>query len=126
MTAKIISGREVAEHILENELSKKVEELKAKNIIPNLVVILVGEMKASASYVAQKEKFAAKAGIKSEVRRFNSEISENEILSEIDKINDDPLIHGVIVQLPLPDHCVVKVLNRIHPSKDVDGLHPTT
>ena len=89
MTAKIISGREVAEHILENELSKKVEELKGKNIIPNLVVILVGEMKASASYVAQKEKFAAKAGIKSEVRRFNSEISENEILSEIDKINDD-------------------------------------
>ena len=56
MTAKIISGREVAEHILENELSKKVEELKSKNIIPNLVVILVGEMKASASYVAQKEK----------------------------------------------------------------------
>ena len=61
MTAKIISGREVAEHILEEELSKKVEILKTKNIIPNLVVILVGEMKASASYVKQKEKFAAKA-----------------------------------------------------------------
>ena len=78
MTAKIISGREVAEHILEEELSKKVEILKAKNIVPNLVVILVGEMKASASYVAQKEKFAAKAGIKSEVRRFTAEISEEE------------------------------------------------
>ena len=78
-TAKIISGRETAEHILEKELSKKVDELKAKNIIPNLVVILVGEMKASASYVAQKEKFAAKAGIKSEVRRFTAEISEEEI-----------------------------------------------
>ena len=121
MTAKIISGREVAEHILEKELSVKVKELKEKNIIPNLVVILVGEMKASASYVAQKEKFAAKAGIKSEVRRFTAEISEEEILSEIDKINNDSLIHGVIVQLPLPDHIsVAKVLNRIEPSKDVD------
>ena len=60
MTAKIISGRDVAEHILEKELSKKVEVLKSKGVIPNLVVILVGEMKASASYVAQKEKFAAK------------------------------------------------------------------
>ena len=104
MTAKIISGREVAEHILEKELSVKVKELKEKNIVPNLVVILVGEMKASASYVAQKEKFAAKAGIKSEVRRFTAEISEEDILSEIDKINNDSLIHGVIVQLPLPDH----------------------
>ena len=75
MTAKIISGRDVAEHILENELSKKVEVLKSKGVIPNLVVILVGEMKASASYVAQKEKFAAKAGIKSEVRRFTAEIT---------------------------------------------------
>ena len=107
MTAKIISGREVAEHILENELSVKVDKLKQSNIIPNLVVILVGEMKASASYVAQKEKFAAKAGIKSEVRRFTADISEQDILSEIDKINDDPLIHGVIVQLPLPDHISV-------------------
>ena len=116
MTAKIISGREVAEHILEEELSKKVEILKAKNVIPNLIVILVGEMKASASYVKQKEKFAAKAGIKSEVRRFDAEISESDILSEIDKINDDASIHGVIVQLPLPDHIsVAKVLNRIHP-----------
>ena len=112
MTAKIISGREVAEHILEKELSVKVKELKEKNIVPNLVVILVGEMKASASYVAQKEKFAAKAGIKSEVRRFTAEISEEEILTEIDKINNDSLIHGVIVQLPLPDHIsVAKVLN---------------
>ena len=125
MTARIISGREVAEHILEKELSVKVKELKEKNIVPNLVVILVGEMKASASYVAQKEKFAAKAGIKSEVRRFTAEISEEEILSEIDKINNDSLIHGVIVQLPLPDHIsVTKVLNRIHPSKDVDGFTP--
>ena len=120
---KIISGRETAEHILEKELSKKVDELKAKNIIPNLVVILVGEMKASASYVAQKEKFAAKAGIKSEVRRFTAEISEEEILSEIDKINQDSLIHGVIVQLPLVRSKLVRDIGRDTPTGQLGRLH---
>ena len=86
MTAKIISGREVAENILQ-DLKKRVDILKKKNITPKLVVVLVGDMKASASYVAQKEKFAVKAGIDSEVLRFNSEISESEILSQIDEIN---------------------------------------
>ena len=125
MTAKIISGREVAENIL-HDLKKRVDVLGKKNIIPKLVVILVGEMKASASYVAQKEKFAVKAGIKSDVLRFPSKVSESEILSEIDKINSDKTIHGVIVQLPLPDHIsVTKVLNRIDPTKDVDGFTPT-
>ena len=121
MTAKIISGREVAENILQ-DLKKRVDTLKKKNITPKLVVVLVGDMKASASYVAQKEKFAVKAGIDSEVLRFNSEISESEILNQIDEINKDDEIHGVIVQLPLPDHIsVTKVLNRIDPKKDVDG-----
>ena len=125
MTAKIISGREVAENILQ-DLKKRVDILRNKNITPKLVVVLVGDMKASASYVAQKEKFAVKAGIDSEVLRFNSEISESEILSKIDEINLDDKIHGVIVQLPLPDHIsVTKVLNRIDPKKDVDGFTPT-
>ena len=125
MTAKIISGREVAENILQ-DLKKRVDILKKKNITPKLVVVLVGDMKASASYVAQKEKFAVKAGIDSEVLRFNSEISESEILNQIDEINKDDKIHGVIVQLPLPDHIsVTKVLNRIDPKKDVDGFTPT-
>ena len=96
MTAKIISGREVAENILQ-DLKKRVDILKKKNITPKLVVVLVGDMKASASYVAQKEKFAVKAGIDSEVLRFNSEISESEILNQIDEINKDDEIHGVIV-----------------------------
>ena len=126
MVAKIISGREVAETILTTDLKNKVEELNKKNINPKLIVILVGDMKASASYVAQKEKFAVKAGIESDVMRFEASVTESEILAEIDKINDDNSIHGVIVQLPLPDHIsVAKVLNRIHPSKDVDGFTPT-
>jgi len=126
MVAKIISGREVAETILTTDLKNKVEELNKKNINPKLIVILVGDMKASASYVAQKEKFAVKAGIESDVMRFEASVTESEILAEIDKINGDSTIHGVIVQLPLPDHIsVAKVLNRIHPSKDVDGFTPT-
>jgi len=89
-------------------------------------VVLVGDMKASASYVAQKEKFAVKAGIESDVMRFESSVTESEILDQIDIINKDKNIHGVIVQLPLPDHIsVAKVLNRIDPSKDVDGFTPT-
>ena len=126
MTAKIISGREVAEQILTTDLKNKVIALNEKNIKPKLVVVLVGDVKASASYVAQKEKFAVKAGIESEVRRFKKDVTEDEILTVIDNINNDKSIHGVIVQLPLPDHIsVAKVLNRIHPSKDVDGFTPT-
>ena len=110
--ADIISGKDVAEKILTTKIKNKVDELKTKDIIPTLVVILVGDVKASASYVRQKEKFASKAGINSEVRRFPDSISEQEILDEILKINKDDNIHGVIVQLPLPDHIsVTKVLN---------------
>ena len=126
MVAKVISGREVAENILTTDLKNKVIELNKKNIKPKLIVVLVGDMKASASYVAQKEKFAVKAGIESDVMRFESSVTESEILDQIDIINNDKSIHGVIVQLPLPDHIsVAKVLNRIDPSKDVDGFTPT-
>ena len=126
MVAKVISGREVAETILTTDLKNKVIELNKKNIKPKLIVILVGDMKAAASYVAQKEKFAIKAGIESDVMRFEASVTESDILKQIDKINADKNIHGVIVQLPLPDHIsVTKVLNRIDPSKDVDGFTPT-
>ncbi|MDC0089378.1 bifunctional methylenetetrahydrofolate dehydrogenase/methenyltetrahydrofolate cyclohydrolase [Gammaproteobacteria bacterium] len=126
MVAKVISGREVAETILTTDLKNKVLELNKKNIKPKLVVMLVGDMKASASYVAQKEKFAVKAGIESDIMRFEATVTEEEILTQIDNINNDKSIHGVIVQLPLPDHIsVTKVLNKIDPSKDVDGFTPT-
>lgn len=124
--ADIISGKDVAEKILTTNIKNKVDELKTKDIVPTLVVILVGDVQASASYVRQKEKFASKAGINSEVRKFPNSISELEILDEILKINLDNNVHGVIVQLPLPDHIsVTKVLNTIDPSKDVDGFTPT-
>ena len=126
MVAKIISGREVAEKILTTDLKNRVDALNKRNIKPKLVVMLVGDVKASASYVRQKEKFAVKAGIESEVVRFESSATEDEILNKIDAINNDDKIHGVIVQLPLPDHIsITKVLNKIDPSKDVDGFTPT-
>jgi methylenetetrahydrofolate dehydrogenase (NADP+)/methenyltetrahydrofolate cyclohydrolase len=126
MVAKIISGREVAEKILTTDLKNRVDSLNKRNIKPKLVVMLVGDVKASASYVRQKEKFAVKAGIESEVVRFESSATEDEILNKIDAINNDDKIHGVIVQLPLPDHIsITKVLNKIDPSKDVDGFTPT-
>ena len=126
MSANIISGKDVAERILTTKLISKVEELKLRNVVPTLVVIIVGEVQASASYVRQKEKFAARAGIKSEVRKFSEATPEQVILDEIEKINNDVNIHGVIVQLPLPDHIsITKILNSIDPSKDVDGFTPT-
>lgn len=125
MTAKIISGKQIAENLIENSLKPRVEKLNAKGTQPKLVVILVGDHSASASYVRQKEKFAKRAGILSEVRRFDSSVTEAEILAEIETINADESIHGVIVQLPLPDHVsVTKVLQTIAPAKDVDGFTP--
>ncbi len=125
MSAQIISGKDIAEKILEKELVPRVQELNKKNVQPKLVVILIGEHPASASYVRQKEKFAEKAGIIAETWRYEDSVSEAEILSEIEKINQDEDIHGVIVQLPVPDHISVeKILRAIDPSKDVDGFTP--
>ncbi len=125
MTATIISGKNIAENLLDNKLKPKVEALKAKGVTPKLVVILIGEHPASASYVRQKEKFAERAGIIAETWRYEDSITEAEVLTEIEKINQDPSIHGVIVQLPVPDQVSVeKILNAIDPSKDVDGFTP--
>ncbi|NCP67256.1 bifunctional 5,10-methylenetetrahydrofolate dehydrogenase/5,10-methenyltetrahydrofolate cyclohydrolase [bacterium] len=125
MTALIISGKDIAENLLDNELVPRVEALKAKGVTPRLIVILIGDHAASASYVRQKEKFAERAGIVAETWRYNDSVTEAKILEEIKNINEDASIHGVIVQLPVPDHISVeKILRAIHPSKDVDGFTP--
>lgn len=125
MTAKIISGSELSATLIEKNLIPRVALLNKKSIQPKLVVMLVGDHAASASYVRQKEKSARKAGIIAETWRYEANISEEKILAEIDKINKDDSIHGVIVQLPLPDYISIdKILDRIDPSKDVDGFTP--
>lgn len=125
MSAKIISGVEIAKQIRE-ELKAEVAEMKAKHgVTPGLVTILVGENPASVSYVTAKQKTAHELGFYSVQDNQPADISEDALLSLIKKYNDDSSIHGILVQLPLPKHInETKVLYAIHPDKDVDGFHP--
>lgn len=125
MTAEIISGTKIREEILA-EIKQEVEEMKAKTgKVPGLVTILVGKNPASISYVTLKVKTALGLGF-NEIQDDQPEtISEAELLALIDKYNNDPAIHGILVQLPLPKHIDdKKVLNAINPDKDVDAFHP--
>ena len=125
MTAKIISGTEIAKEIRE-ELKQEVETLKEKHgVTPGLVTILVGEDPASMSYVTAKQKTSKNLGFHSIQDSQPADISEEDVLALIDKYNKDPQIHGILVQLPLPKHIdESKVLYAIDPDKDVDGFHP--
>ncbi len=125
MSAKIISGREVAKEIRE-ELKQEISELKQKhNVIPGLATVLVGEDPASQVYVGQKEKTSLNLGIYSERHDLPADTSEEELLNLVEKLNKDPKINGILVQLPLPKHINEnKVLYTINPAKDVDGFHP--
>ncbi len=125
MTAQIISGTEIAKQIRE-ELKQEIAELKDKhNLIPGLATVLVGEDPASQVYVGAKEKTSFALGIYSERHDLPAETTQEELLVLIDKLNKDPKIHGILVQLPLPKHInESKVLYAVDPKKDVDGFHP--
>ncbi len=125
MTAQIISGTEIAKQIRE-ELKQEIAELKDKhNLIPGLATVLVGEDPASQSYVSGKEKASLALGIYSERHDLPAETSQEELLALVDRLNKDPRIHGILVQLPLPKHLhETEVLYAIDPKKDVDGFHP--
>ena len=125
MPAQIISGTEIAKQIRE-ELKQEIAELKEKhNLIPGLVTVLVGEDPASQVYVGSKVKTCEALGVYSERHDLPAETSEEELLALVDKLNKDPKIHGILVQLPLPKHInTSEVLYAIDPKKDVDGFHP--
>ena len=125
MAAKIISGKEISQEIRE-ELKKEVQELKEKHgVTPGLVTILVGENPASVSYVKAKQNTAHALGFHSVQENLPEDVSEEELLKMIQKYNEDPSIHGILVQLPLPKHISEqKVIHTIDPRKDVDGFHP--
>jgi len=125
MTAQLIKGAEVAAQIRE-ELKNEVAELKAKhNIVPGLVTVLVGADPASQVYVGAKEKTSKELGIYSERYDLPENTNQVELLRLIDKLNKDPKINGILVQLPLPKHLNEgEVLYAIDPKKDVDGFHP--
>ncbi|MBE6171669.1 MAG: bifunctional methylenetetrahydrofolate dehydrogenase/methenyltetrahydrofolate cyclohydrolase [Enterococcus faecium] len=122
--SELMNGKELAEK-MQAELALKVKELNERQINPGLVVLLVGENPASQVYVRNKERVANQLGIYSKVERYSQTISEDELLNEIEKYNNDPRFHGILVQLPLPKHIdEEKVLLEIDPKKDVDGFHP--
>lgn len=124
MTHNIIDGKEVAKAIRE-ELKTDVKKLSEKGITPHLSVIIIGDDPASHSYVNGKEKASREVGIESEVFRLPEDTSEADLLKKIDQLNQEPQVHGILVQLPLPEHIDEhKVIEAISPSKDVDGFHP--
>jgi methylenetetrahydrofolate dehydrogenase (NADP+)/methenyltetrahydrofolate cyclohydrolase len=124
MTAKIISGNEVAKEI-RAELTQRVSKLKEQGVTPGLVMIRVGEDPASVSYVSGKEKAAEEIGVWSQTIVLPESASEGELLSKVEEMSKAEHVDGILVQLPLPKHINAdKVLNLIDPAKDVDGFHP--
>lgn len=124
MTARIIDGKAVAQEI-RAELKSEVAKLKAKGIVPGLGVVLVGEDPASKSYVTAKEKACEDIGIFSDDNRLPASTTQEQLLALIGKMNRDPKINGILVQLPQPKHIDESaVLMAINPDKDVDGFHP--
>ena len=126
MSARIIDGKEIAAQ-MRQELKQEASELTAKGMTPGLGVILVGDDPASRSYVTAKERACDKAGLYSDDNRLPPETTQEELLVLIRKMNDDPKIHGILVQLPLPGHIGESAtLITIDPDKDVDSFHPWT
>lgn len=124
MECKVIDGKAVAADI-RAQVAKRVEVLKDKGVMPALSVILVGDNPASVSYVTGKQKALAEAGMVDKSIHLPESTSEQELLDLIAKLNADPSVHGILVQLPLPKHInEEKVTLAIDPKKDVDGFHP--
>lgn len=124
MTAHIIDGKAIAQQV-RAEWKIRADALKARGITPGLAVIIVGEDPASRVYVANKVKACAELGLHSEHVVMSADTPEHELLAKIAALNNDPKIHGILVQLPVPKHIdSSKVLEAISPEKDVDGFHP--
>jgi methylenetetrahydrofolate dehydrogenase (NADP+)/methenyltetrahydrofolate cyclohydrolase len=122
--AQIIDGKAIARKI-RGEIATETQRLAAQGVRPGLAVVLVGENPASKVYVSMKEKACSDVGIFSDEYTLPDSTEEAELLALIDKLNHDPKIHGILVQLPLPKHMDdSRILEAISPDKDVDGFHP--
>lgn len=125
MTARIISGTEAARQVRERIARDVIKLREATGITPGLVTILVGKNPASVSYVTGKQKAAKELGFYSLQDNQPEDIAEDDLIRLVGRYNNDAKIHGILVQLPLPEHInEIRVLNAIDPDKDVDGLHP--
>ena len=123
MTAQLIDGNTLSRQ-LRTEVATRAQALKAKGITPGLAVVLVGDNPASQVYVRNKVKACEDSGLHSVLEKYDTSMSEAELLARVEALNNDPAIHGILVQLPLPDHIdEQKVIEAISPAKDVDGFH---
>ncbi|MFY0523830.1 bifunctional methylenetetrahydrofolate dehydrogenase/methenyltetrahydrofolate cyclohydrolase FolD [Archangium gephyra] len=123
--AQLIDGKAVAARV-RAEVKAEVEKLKAeRGLVPGLTVVRVGEDPASKIYVTGKKKAAEEVGFNSWELHPDEKISQDELLSLVDKLNKDPAVHGILVQLPLPKHIdAERIISAVRPEKDVDGFHP--
>ena len=124
MTAIIIDGKAVSQKIKE-QVKVRVEKLKSQGVTPGLAVVLVGDNSASLTYVKNKQRTCEALGMRSDLHEYPESLSQAELLAKIEELNNDPGIHGILVQLPLPKHIdEFEVITAISPLKDVDGFHP--
>jgi methylenetetrahydrofolate dehydrogenase (NADP+) / methenyltetrahydrofolate cyclohydrolase len=122
--AALIDGVAIG-RLVREDVARDVARLKAHGVVPGLSVVLVGDDPASAVYVRSKGKACEEAGMRGETIRLPADTSEAQLLEQVDALNDDPRVHGILVQMPLPKHMSAdKVIRRIRPDKDVDGFHP--
>ena len=124
MPAELIDGAKIARSV-RDDVARDVTALRGKGITPGLTVVLVGDDPASAVYVRSKGKACDEAGMASETIRLPATTTQDELLRHVDRLNADPMVHGILVQMPLPRHIDPDtVLRRMNPAKDVDGFHP--
>ena len=123
MPAQLIDGNALSQH-LRSDVAARTAALKVDGITPGLAVVLVGDNPASQVYVRNKVKACEDVGFHSVLEKYDASLSEAELLARVEALNQDPKIHGILVQLPLPAHIEAqKVIEAINPSKDVDGFH---
>ncbi len=123
MTAQLIDGNALSKQ-LRAQVAADTVKLKAQGLTPGLAVVLVGENPASQVYVRNKVKACEEAGLHSVLEKYEATMTEADLLARVDALNNDPAIHGILVQLPLPAHIdAQKVIEAIRPAKDVDGFH---
>jgi methylenetetrahydrofolate dehydrogenase (NADP+) / methenyltetrahydrofolate cyclohydrolase len=123
MTAQLIDGNALSKQ-LRAQVATDTARLKAQGLTPGLAVVLVGDNPASQVYVRNKVKACEEAGLHSVLEKYEASMSESELLARVQALNEDPTIHGILVQLPLPEHIdAQKVIEAISPLKDVDGFH---
>ena len=124
-TYKLLDGKATSAQIKQEIAAEVAARVAAGKKAPHLVAILVGHDGGSETYVAAKIKTCAEVGFRSSLIRFEDDVTEERLLSEIERLNNDPEVHGFIVQLPLPKHInEQRIIESVNPSKDVDGFHP--